>query len=224
MALVFSDMPGRPWRTRGPAARGRWRPGRRAAATPIVVVFVEGGHRALPATATLAEEGRDLGAVESVVRDVGPGGDDARMTLLDAVSPSPAGSASRRRLPAAATTCLRWCRADAPRGNSSIGQTGVMAEPRGDETVELLQTLIRNACVNDGHMDSGQEIRNADVLTTYLEGPASRCSSITPPRGGRRSSPGSRGPTPTPSFASTATPMSYRSAPTAGTRIPSAAR
>ena len=45
-----------------------------------------------------------------------------------------------------------------------------MAEPRGDETVELLQTLIRNACVNDGHMDSGQEIRNADVLTTYLEG------------------------------------------------------
>ncbi|MAH10888.1 MAG: hypothetical protein CL403_07155, partial [Acidimicrobiaceae bacterium] len=45
-----------------------------------------------------------------------------------------------------------------------------MTEPRGDETVELLQTLIRNACVNDGHMDSGQEIRNADVLTTYLEG------------------------------------------------------
>ena len=45
-----------------------------------------------------------------------------------------------------------------------------MAEPRGDETVELLQTLIRNACVNEGHMDSGQEIRNADVLTTYLEG------------------------------------------------------
>ena len=45
-----------------------------------------------------------------------------------------------------------------------------MTEPRGDETVELLQTLIRNACVNDGHMESGQEIRNADVLTTYLEG------------------------------------------------------
>ena len=45
-----------------------------------------------------------------------------------------------------------------------------MTEPRGDESVELLQTLIRNACVNDGTEASGQEIRNADVLTTYLEG------------------------------------------------------
>ena len=60
-------------------------------------VFVEGGHRALPATATLAEEGRDFGAVESVVRDVGPGGDDAPHDAPDAVSPSPAGSASRQQ-------------------------------------------------------------------------------------------------------------------------------
>ena len=37
------------------------------------------------------------------------------------------------------------------------------------QTVELLQTLIRNACVNDGHADSGQEVRNADVLTSTLE-------------------------------------------------------
>jgi len=37
-------------------------------------------------------------------------------------------------------------------------------------TVELLQTMIRNACVNDGHADSGEEARNADVLQTYLEG------------------------------------------------------
>jgi acetylornithine deacetylase/succinyl-diaminopimelate desuccinylase-like protein len=38
------------------------------------------------------------------------------------------------------------------------------------ETVELLQALIRNACVNDGTPDSGEESRNADVLQTYLEG------------------------------------------------------
>ena len=38
------------------------------------------------------------------------------------------------------------------------------------ETVELLQQLIRNACVNDGTAGSGQEVRSADVLTTYLDG------------------------------------------------------
>src|SRR5262252_1096930 len=31
-------------------------------------------------------------------------------------------------------------------------------------TVEVLQTLIRNACVNDGSDDSGGESRSADVL------------------------------------------------------------
>ena len=37
-------------------------------------------------------------------------------------------------------------------------------------TTELLQSLIRNACVNDGTPDSGEEVRNADLLQTYLEG------------------------------------------------------
>ncbi len=37
------------------------------------------------------------------------------------------------------------------------------------QTVELLQALIRNACVNDGDADSGHEIRNADVLTSVIE-------------------------------------------------------
>jgi acetylornithine deacetylase/succinyl-diaminopimelate desuccinylase-like protein len=36
-------------------------------------------------------------------------------------------------------------------------------------TVELLQALIRNGCVNDGTPSSGQEVRNADLLTAYLE-------------------------------------------------------
>ena len=36
------------------------------------------------------------------------------------------------------------------------------------QTVELLQALIRNACVNDGTPESGQEVRNADLLASYL--------------------------------------------------------
>ena len=34
-------------------------------------------------------------------------------------------------------------------------------------TVELLQTLIRNECVNDGTPHSGHETKNADVLQSY---------------------------------------------------------
>ena len=45
-----------------------------------------------------------------------------------------------------------------------------MAEPNGNETVELLQALIQNACVNEGTEESGQEVRNADLISTFLEG------------------------------------------------------
>src|SRR5439155_357269 len=38
------------------------------------------------------------------------------------------------------------------------------------EVTELLQQLIRNACVNDGTPESGQETRSADLLESYLEG------------------------------------------------------
>ena len=38
------------------------------------------------------------------------------------------------------------------------------------QTVELLQQLIRNQCVNDGSVGSGQEVRTTDVLRAYLEG------------------------------------------------------
>lgn len=38
------------------------------------------------------------------------------------------------------------------------------------QTVELLQQLIRNRCVNDGSVASGQEARNSDTLRAYLEG------------------------------------------------------
>ncbi len=38
------------------------------------------------------------------------------------------------------------------------------------QTVELLGQLIRNQCVNDGTVASGQEVRTSDVLRAYLEG------------------------------------------------------
>jgi len=45
-----------------------------------------------------------------------------------------------------------------------------MALEHTGPTTELLQTLIRNQCVNDGTPDSGGEVRNADLLETYLAG------------------------------------------------------
>jgi acetylornithine deacetylase/succinyl-diaminopimelate desuccinylase-like protein len=38
------------------------------------------------------------------------------------------------------------------------------------EVTDLLRHLIRNACVNDGTPGSGGEARNADLLSSYLEG------------------------------------------------------
>jgi acetylornithine deacetylase/succinyl-diaminopimelate desuccinylase-like protein len=46
-----------------------------------------------------------------------------------------------------------------------------MPDPmRTGETTELLRAMIRNECVNDGTPQSGDEIRNADLLETFLEG------------------------------------------------------
>ncbi len=45
-----------------------------------------------------------------------------------------------------------------------------MATPL-DEATDLLQTMIRNKCVNDGTPDSGGEVRNAKTLAAYLAGP-----------------------------------------------------
>jgi acetylornithine deacetylase/succinyl-diaminopimelate desuccinylase-like protein len=53
------------------------------------------------------------------------------------------------------------------------------------ETVELLQTMIRNACVNDGTAESGQEIRSAEVLETYLEGAGLDVETFEPTPGRR---------------------------------------
>ena len=50
-------------------------------------------------------------------------------------------------------------------------------------TTELLQALIRNACVNDGTPDSGGETRNSDLLVDYLEGAGLDVARFTPREG-----------------------------------------
>src|SRR5438105_4132960 len=40
-----------------------------------------------------------------------------------------------------------------------------------DETTDLLQHLIRNACVNDGSIESGHETRSVDTLDAFLSAP-----------------------------------------------------
>lgn len=48
------------------------------------------------------------------------------------------------------------------------------------ESIELLQQLIRNGCINDGTPDSGGERRNADVLAAVLEGAGLEVQRYTP--------------------------------------------
>lgn len=45
-----------------------------------------------------------------------------------------------------------------------------MTEDPTNEVTDLLQRLIRNACVNDGSQASGGETRSAELLETYLAG------------------------------------------------------
>jgi len=45
-----------------------------------------------------------------------------------------------------------------------------MSDAPTGQTVELLQQMIRNQCVNDGTVSSGQEVRTCDLLRTYLQG------------------------------------------------------
>jgi len=48
---------------------------------------------------------------------------------------------------------------------------------------DLLQHLIRNACVNDGDVSSGGEARSVDVLRSYLEGPGLDVEVVEPAPG-----------------------------------------
>jgi acetylornithine deacetylase/succinyl-diaminopimelate desuccinylase-like protein len=56
------------------------------------------------------------------------------------------------------------------------------------QTVELLQQLIRNQCVNDGTLLSGQESRNSDTLRSYLEGSGLDIEVYQPPHAPGRGS------------------------------------
>ena len=56
---------------------------------------------------------------------------------------------------------------------------------RTNESVELLQAMIRNACVNDGTPESGQEVRNSDLLCTVVEGPGVDIETFEPTPGRR---------------------------------------
>ena len=58
------------------------------------------------------------------------------------------------------------------------------------ETVELLQAMIRNRCVNDGTPESGYETRNADLLRSFLGG----STGSTPSTSSRRRARLARGP------------------------------
>lgn len=46
------------------------------------------------------------------------------------------------------------------------------------ETVDLLRALIRNACVNDGTPDSGQEIRSVETLSDFFGGAGTRFEQV----------------------------------------------
>lgn len=58
-----------------------------------------------------------------------------------------------------------------------------MEDATTEEVTELLQALIRNACVNDGTPESGQEVRSAELLTSYLEGPGLELQTFEPTPG-----------------------------------------
>jgi acetylornithine deacetylase/succinyl-diaminopimelate desuccinylase-like protein len=48
------------------------------------------------------------------------------------------------------------------------------------ETTDLLQRLIRNACVNEGTPESGHEVRSVDLLEDYLKHPAAQMKRYEP--------------------------------------------
>ena len=55
--------------------------------------------------------------------------------------------------------------------------------PLVDDVTDLLQHLIRNACVNDGNVSSGHEARSVDTLRAYLDRGGLDCATYEPAPG-----------------------------------------
>jgi acetylornithine deacetylase/succinyl-diaminopimelate desuccinylase-like protein len=51
------------------------------------------------------------------------------------------------------------------------------------ESTELLQQLIRNACVNDGTVESGHEVRSVETIAAFLSGSGLECERYEPKPG-----------------------------------------
>src|SRR5262249_61358231 len=79
----------------------------------------------------------------------------------------------------------RWGWPAARGGRAEVGRAGEGRRPARAETVELLQAMIRNACVNDGTAESGHEVRSAEVLEWYLEGAGLDVEAFEPTPGRR---------------------------------------
>ena len=60
------------------------------------------------------------------------------------------------------------------------------------EATDLLRDLIRNQCVNDGRVESGQETKSVDLLGNYPRAPGSTSSATSRNPVAAASSPGSR--------------------------------
>ncbi|MFZ4515690.1 MAG: M20/M25/M40 family metallo-hydrolase [Acidimicrobiia bacterium] len=58
-------------------------------------------------------------------------------------------------------------------------------EQRTHAATDLLQQLIRNACVNDGTQESGHEVRSAELLRDYLAVPGLEITEFEPSAGRR---------------------------------------
>ena len=99
-----------------------------------------------------------------------------------------------------------------------------MQSTHEDVVVEVLQQMIRNACVNDGSPDSGFEARNVDVLRALLEGPGIEVETYESRPGRNNLVARIAGTSPLRRrCAGLRTPTSCRSIPTVGTTTPSGA-
>jgi len=68
-------------------------------------------------------------------------------------------------------------------GSQMSGSDDSTADALTGETVELLQAMIRNKCVNDGRPESGDEFRNVELLRGFLEGPGIEFQTYEPTPG-----------------------------------------